>query len=74
MLVLSYRRMELKKGRKLDLEELETRKGYRNGVNVPCKVGHLGGIFLHRVEEGVVLNYFSTKLDIDLIGLSLGPS
>jgi hypothetical protein len=26
------------------------------------------------VEEGVVLNYFSTELDIDLIGLSLGPS
>jgi hypothetical protein len=37
-------------------------------------VGHLGGIFLHRVEKAVVFNYFSTELDIDLIGLSLGPS
>jgi hypothetical protein len=53
VVVLSFRRWKgLKRGWQAPLAVLDIKKGYRNGVNVPCNVEHLRGIFDARLEVG----------------------
>lgn len=62
----------MKRGRKLVFAALERRNGYRNGVNVLCKAGHCGGMFLCRMQNVVAVGHLEVDFDNGGIKLFFG--